>query len=68
MIERMAWIAARLRKGQRITATSVSTKFEVSQKTIVRDMDFMRDRLRYDFHFCSSTNTWVLDRAPDPIL
>lgn len=46
-IERMAFLARLFREGKRVTVGLVAARFEVSHKTIERDIAFMRDRLGY---------------------
>jgi predicted DNA-binding transcriptional regulator YafY len=60
-IERMTKMYAMIRTGKRHTAFDFARMFEVSHRTIIRDLEFMRDRiglpLIYDTeHFC-----WVTD-------
>jgi hypothetical protein len=45
-IERLQKISARLSGPRRVTAQMLADELEVSSKTIYRDLDFMRDRLR----------------------
>ncbi|QYM80251.1 hypothetical protein K0B96_06455 [Horticoccus luteus] len=67
-IERMMHIADLLRRGVLFNSTRLTQRFEVARKTVVRDMEFMRDRLRYDFEFDRSANTYRLRNAPPPTL
>jgi hypothetical protein len=67
-IERMQRIARMLRTGQRFTARTVAQTFEVNHKTAVRDIEFLRDRLGYDFEYDKSSATYRLNSAPEPAL
>ncbi|MBN8247764.1 MAG: HTH domain-containing protein [Verrucomicrobia bacterium] len=67
-IERLAFIARRLRRGSAINANSVVKRFEVSRKTAARDIEFLRDRLRYELEWVPSQRTYRLLRAPEAIL
>lgn len=67
-IERMKYIAKLLRAGKKFTAATVARRLELNQKTIVRDIDFMRDRLHWDFAWDSATQTYRLLSAPKPQL
>lgn len=67
-IERLAFIAGHLRRGRPINANSVVKRFEVSRKTAARDIEFLRDRLRYDLEWVPSNCTYRLLRAPEAIL
>lgn len=50
-IERMAFVCRLLREREPFNATRLAILFEVSTKTIQRDLDFMRDRLGYQFEW-----------------
>ena len=52
--ERMMFIARLLIRRKRFTAPEVAAEFEVSSKTVHRDLDFMRDRLGYEIEFDAS--------------
>ena len=72
-IERMAFMAEELRSGKGISLLGVASRFEVSYKTILRDFDFLRDRLRYNVRVTYPGNTgephlWFLVSAPRPRL
>jgi hypothetical protein len=42
--------------------------FETTRKTISRDLEFMRNRLGYEFRFDSRRRRYVLISAPMPII
>lgn len=67
-IARMAVIAARLRKGLQVNCRGMAARLEVDEKTIGRDIDFMRDRLGYDLRWEQRRKTYVLEKAPVAVL
>ncbi len=58
-IERMALISRLLRTREPFNATGLALVFEVSPKTIHRDIEFMKDRLGFKFRFVSSLNSFI---------
>jgi proteasome accessory factor B len=44
-LERMLFIHEELQRGAFVNCTKLATRLEVSAKTIMRDLAFMRDRL-----------------------
>lgn len=67
-IARFARLAKALRTGEKFFATTIAAEFEVNPKTIRRDMNYLRDRLGYDFEFRQRENTWRLLSAPEAVL
>ncbi len=67
-LERFVFIAAMLRAGKPFNTCRISHRFEVCRATVKRDLQFMRDRLRYEFDFDYSRNTYRLRSAPEPVL
>src|SRR5689334_5994586 len=61
-LERMLRMHAELRRGGHTNATTLAQKLEVSVRTIMRDIDFMRDRLQLPIEFDSRRNTYVYTR------
>ncbi|KXU36733.1 hypothetical protein AXK12_02970 [Cephaloticoccus capnophilus] len=57
-LERMLKIHAQLRRGARVNGTQLAEQIEVSRKTIVRDIAFMRDRLDLPIAFDPQLNTY----------
>lgn len=57
---RQGRIAALLRTGKHQTAPQLAEKFEVSVRTIYRDLDFMRDQMRVPLEFDQAEQTWRL--------
>lgn len=58
-IERMAFISGKLRRREPFNAATVAEHFEVTTKTIHRDIEFMKDRLGFEFRFIGSLNRFV---------
>lgn len=75
-IARMAFIRKALvdrrlgRCSEPVTTDALATKLEVTRKTVLRDLDFMRDRLGYEIEWTMKPqeSTWRLTRLPKPIL
>lgn len=67
-IVRFTRLADALRKGERFNARTIAAEFEVSSKTIQRDLIYLRDRMGYEFHFNPRTGQWKLLKAPIPVL
>lgn len=69
-IERMVWIFWQLIEGHQVNGRIVAEHFEVSRKTVERDLNFLRDRLGVDFQFRGgsgdSCNTYVLSNRSCP--
>lgn len=67
-IERMQYISRLLRARRTVNASRVARHFEMDRKTVQRDINFLRDRLGYEFEFNARLNSYVLTRAPEPVL
>jgi predicted DNA-binding transcriptional regulator YafY len=59
-IERCKWIADRLAVGRNLTTNEAARRFEVSARTIFRDLEFMRDRLHAPLAFDSERSSYIL--------
>lgn len=57
-IERMLRIHEELRRGAYTNCTKLAESLEVSRKTVVRDIAFMRDRLELPIEFSSQLNAY----------
>jgi hypothetical protein len=57
-IERMARISELLQRVGFFRVAAVAQEFEVSVRTIHRDIEFMRNRLRYELSFNQSAYHW----------
>ncbi|NOS72028.1 MAG: HTH domain-containing protein [Verrucomicrobia bacterium] len=55
----MSFIRRLLDNGEPFNASRLALLFEVSSKTINRDIEFMRDRLGYEIEYDHSINTFV---------
>lgn len=64
-IERMAYIAEMLRTRQPFNCTTIAEHFEVSTKTIMRDMEFIQYRLDFDIEYVGREHTFRLVKAPE---
>lgn len=67
-IERLIRLANLVRHSLPFTCDEVAREFEVSRKTIVRDLAFMRDRLGWEFHYDPSDRKFRCVKAPAPQL
>lgn len=73
-VERIVYMAETLRSGKPLILGEVANRFEVSKKTVERDLTFLRDRFRYVIAFKSpgqvlgSHFSWHLISAPEPRL
>jgi predicted DNA-binding transcriptional regulator YafY len=57
-LERMMRIHEELRRGALVNCTKFMSTLEVSRKTVVRDIAFMRDRLELPIEFNASINAY----------
>lgn len=67
-IERMQRLANLLRHNLQFTAGEMARELETSRKTIVRDLDFMRDRLGWEFAYDHKAGKYRCTKAPTPTL
>ncbi|HEV2329209.1 MAG TPA: hypothetical protein VGY56_10515 [Verrucomicrobiae bacterium] len=58
-IWRMNCISFRLRAGLPFNLRDLARKIEVGEKTLRRDMEFMRNFLGYDVRYSQSKRTWT---------
>ena len=68
----MARISSIIRGGGSFSLAALSTFFEVTEKTIYRDIDFMRNRLGYNL-YCyrvpyDDTFLWTGNPPIEPVL
>lgn len=68
VFERLIFIARALRANERINMSVVATDLEVSTRTVQRDFEFLRDRMRWDIEWIQSENSFQLIHAPTPTL
>jgi predicted DNA-binding transcriptional regulator YafY len=62
---RLHHLARKLREGGAFTAGEIARHFEVSRKTITRDLNYLRDRMGYDADWSPSEKRYILHRAPE---
>lgn len=60
LLRRAVWVLARLRSGAPIKATLLAREFEVSLRTVYRDLDFLRDEWRVPIEFDRGRGTFYL--------
>jgi predicted DNA-binding transcriptional regulator YafY len=51
--ERYLWLQAQIKKGEYPNAKDLSEKFEISRRQALRDIEFMRDRIKAPLEYCS---------------
>ena len=70
VLRRCRWMAEILRgKGELPSCEKVAQEFEVSYKTVGRDIDLMRDFMGYPLEYDKSTHKWKLTGPiPEPVL
>ena len=70
VLRRMRWIAKELRqKGEIPNCQQLSVRYEVSYKTIGRDIDLMRDFFDYPIEYDRQHYKWKLTGPlPEPVL
>jgi predicted DNA-binding transcriptional regulator YafY len=57
-LERVFWIDLEIRAGRYPTTRTIAERFEVTQKTAQRTIDFMRDRLRLPLDYSHEHHGW----------
>ncbi|HLP01586.1 MAG TPA: hypothetical protein VK163_06145 [Opitutaceae bacterium] len=67
-IVRIVCLASLLRNGQLRSLGEVAARFEVSLKTIARDLELLRDQLGFDCEYDGSARRWILKQAPRAVL
>ena len=64
-ILRMSRIRQKLLRGERFNASTLAAELEVSDRTITRDIDFLRTHLNYEISFDFAENSF--HGQPSPI-
>jgi len=64
----MMFIAEQLRAGRPLQSSEVIERFEVTKRTVFRDLEFMRDRLGWKFSYDAQNRSFKLNVAPKAIL
>lgn len=67
-IARIVCLATLLRNQTSFNCMEVARRFEVSRKTIQRDLDYLRDQLGLAFEYDNSARSWRLHSAPRAVL
>ncbi len=67
-IERMAYISQLIGNGKLFQIAALVKRFEVSRKTIERDMVFMMDRLGFEFEYVRTGRVWRGRRPKERVL
>lgn len=62
-IERITLIVGHLKHGHKVNASIMAKEFEVTTKTIHRDLEFMRDRLQIPIVYDAENFTFKLTTA-----
>lgn len=60
-VERLQDLSDRLRRGERVTARSLAAAWEVSTKTVYRDIEFLRDRQHAPIEYVPERQSYVLE-------
>ena len=70
VMRRCRWMAEILReKGELPSCEKLGQAFEVSYKTVSRDIDLLRDFMGYPIAYDKSTYKWKLTgQMPEPVL
>lgn len=60
------WLVARAirERRERVTASTLGKELEVNPKTILRDVEFLRDRFQHDIVYDESAFTWRYNSIP----
>ncbi|PTX95082.1 hypothetical protein DB345_12355 [Spartobacteria bacterium LR76] len=67
-VERIAKILGDLQRGERLNCSTAAEEFEVTTKTIQRDLEFMRYRFDIDMEYDHSQRTFRLLSAPSNVV
>jgi len=70
VVRRLRWIAAELRRNGELPSTNkLGARFEMSYKTVTRDLDLLRDFFEYPLAYDRRTYTYKLTGPlPDAVL
>lgn len=66
--ERIVWISKELRSGKSLNCSRIAEHFECTTKTAFRDIEFLRDRLGYDFEYDPCAHSFRLLSDPPRLL
>jgi predicted DNA-binding transcriptional regulator YafY len=70
VLRRLRWMAGELRsKGEMPSCQKLGVRYEVSSKTVSRDIDMMRDFFDYPIQYDPQAYKWkVAGPLPEPVL
>jgi predicted DNA-binding transcriptional regulator YafY len=70
VLRRLRWMAGELRrKGEMPNCAQLGVRYEVSSKTVIRDIDMMRDFFDYPIVYDARNYRWkVTGPLPEPVL
>jgi predicted DNA-binding transcriptional regulator YafY len=70
VLRRLRWMAGELRrKGEMPNCQQLGVRYEVSYKTVSRDIDMMRDFFDYPIRYDAKDYKWkVAGELPEPVL
>lgn len=70
VVRRLRWIAGLLRaKGELPSTQKLGKRFEMSYKTVTRDLDLLRDFFEYPLAYDRRTYTYkLIGPLPEPVL
>lgn len=70
VVRRLRWMASELRKKGELPSTfKIGKRFEMSYKTVTRDLDLLRDFFDYPLAYDPRTHTYkVTGPIPEPVL
>ena len=68
-VERLRWIAGRIRDRLPVPASIVAREFEISPKTGIRNINFMRRNLAWQIRWDGKSHSFVsAGQQPEPLL
>lgn len=68
IVERLHFIVKELRSFNRLTCPLVAGHFECSTKSVLRDIEFLRDRMGYEIEWIREEHSYQLLNNPEPVL
>ena len=67
-LSRLYRLAGALRRGETVTAPRLARQFECAPRSALRDIEILRDEMRWNIQYNHQKNTWQLISAPEPVL
>lgn len=68
VIARLQFVAERIASGRGMTIGEIAGEWEVSYRTIHRDVEFLRDQLGHQLVFDTKANGWFYTEAPPAMI